>query len=67
MQDLEKKKLRLTVESQIAKQKTQDNEEDEEFKLNLKRLTQESNNVVEEINETLEEIRYFLADLREGQ
>ena len=67
MQDLEKKKLRLTVESQIAKQKTQDNEEDEEIKLNLKRLTQESNNVVEEINETLEEIRYFLADLREGQ
>ena len=67
MQDLEKKKLRLTVESQIAKQKTQDNEEDEEIKLNSKRLTQESNNVVEEINETLEEIRYFLADLREGQ
>ena len=67
MQDLEKKKLRLTVESQIAKQKTQDNEEDEDIKLNLKRLTQESNNVVEEINETLEEIRYFLADLREGQ
>ena len=67
MQDLEKKKLRLTVESQIAKQKTQDNEEDEEIKLNLKRLILESNNVVEEINETLEEIRYFLADLREGQ
>ena len=59
MQDLEKKKLRLTVESQIAKQKTQDNEEDEDIKLNLKRLTQESNNVAEEINETLEEIRYF--------
>ena len=33
----------------------------------LKRLNQETNNVVEEINETLEEIRYFLADLREEQ
>ena len=67
MQDLEEKKLRLTVESQLAKQDTQEFEESEAIKVNLKRLNQETNSVVEEINETLEEIRYFLADLREGQ
>ena len=67
MQDLEKKKLQLTVESQLASQDVQDNEDSEGMKTNLKRLNQETNNVVEEINETLEEIRYFLADLREEQ
>ena len=57
----------MTVECQLAKQKYQDDEDDEELRLNVKRLNQETNNVVEEINEILEEIRYFLADLREGQ
>lgn len=67
VQDLERRKLHLTVQCQLAKQKSQDNDEDEDLRLLLKRLTEETNCVVEEINITLEEIRYFLADLRERQ
>ena len=64
VQNLEKKKLQLTVQLQIAKQKEQDDKKeicdiDSESKV----LQRNLNELVEEINEVLEEIRYFLADL----
>jgi len=61
VQSLEQMKLRFTVDVQLAKQELQDDPSDQLMEKNLKGLQKRLNELTEEITETLEEIRYYVA------
>ena len=69
IQEQEERKLRTTVKLQLARQKVQDCDSDDEKKdeasIEVRTLLCELNDRVEDINDALEEIRYILADMRE--
>ena len=58
VQNLEAEKLKFTVEYQLALQQSRDAPDDDLAERNVKGLQKKLNEIVEEINETLEEIRY---------
>ena len=64
VQKLEEKKLKFTVDYQLALQQMQDEPGDELCERNAKGLKTGIDSTVEEINEVLEEIRYHIADLK---
>merc|ERR1712141_975275 len=66
VQEYEAKKLQITVKLQLARQKLQDDEEDNDSAIENVRLhLRELNDMLEEINDSMEEIRYILADMRD--
>lgn len=67
VQELERKKLSITVQAQLARQKVQDDEESNEDIREFKRLNKELVDLAAEINDVLDEIRYFLADLKDNE
>merc|ERR1719167_235000 len=67
VQDLESMKLRFTVDVQLAKQENQDDPTDQLMEKNLKGLQRKLLEITEEITETLEEIKYFQADLTDEE
>lgn len=67
VQILEEKKLRFTVDLQLAKQQALDNPEDELLERNVKGIKKEINNIVENINEALEDVRCRIYELREEE
>lgn len=64
---MERKKLSITVQAQLARQKVQDDEESNEDIREFKRLNKELVDLAAEINDVLDEIRYFLADLKDNE
>lgn len=64
VQKLEEKKLKFTVDYQLALQQMQDEPSDELCERNAKGLKTGIGSTIEEINEALEEIRYHIADLK---
>lgn len=69
MQELEEQKLRITVNLQLARQRAQDCSPENEQKSveKVRDLLRSLNSVVEHINDSMEEVRYRMADLRDEQ
>ena len=64
LKEYEEQKLRLTVDLQLAKQQAQEAPEDEEElqEKNVKGISTRLNEVMGNITDIMEEIRYFVAD-----
>ena len=65
VQEYEAKKLQITVKLQLARQKVQDEEDNDSATENVRLHLRELNDMLEEINDSMEEIRYILADMRD--
>ena len=66
LKEYEEQKLRLTVDLQLAKQQAQEAPEDEEElqEKNVKGISTRLNEVMGNITDIMEEIRYFVADVK---
>ena len=66
LKEYEEQKLRLTVDLQLAKQQAQEAPEDEEElqEKNVKGISTRLNEVMGNITDIMEEIRYFIADVK---
>lgn len=65
IQLLEQKKLKFTVDHQLALQQVFDHRDDALMEKNAQALKNELDKIVEEINENLEEVRYHIHDLQD--
>ena len=66
LKEYEEQKLRLTVDLQLAKQQAQEAPDDEEElqEKNVKGISTRLNEVMGNITDIMEEIRYFVADVK---